>query len=451
MKFSDPWSPLLSLPKSSRSHARALTLGFALLSGIHLAQADSITYSKIADVSTAAPGSGVNFSDLSAVSIDGSNLVFIGVTNGNTTGIYTSTIFGLSLGRIADTSTTIPNDSGSPMSGPFSGLGTPSISGTNVAFSGTTNSLGGIYTGSIGTVGANLVLQRNDPAAELHEKIGVMSAPLISGTQVAFFSTYINDGTGGVTGSGIYVGTVGLHSTPTILADRLMTPPGHTNFISFNGSVSADGNMVAFRGSYNGGGSGIYAVKTDDSSLTKIADTNTPLPDNSGNFVFTISSPVISGTNVAFSTGSGIYLSDATGMHTVADSSTFVPGLSGVQFSPGGFSSTVSLDGGNVAFTAAYAGGSGLFLEYNGSLLPVVTTSSTLFGDPVYFYSITNEALDGDHVAFSYLVNGPSGTTGVAVANINSVPEPSAWTFLLGGIGSFAMGRRRRKSNAKNR
>ena len=420
-----------------------------MLAGTHWVQAQTVTYTKIADVSTAAPGAGSNFTDLSAISIDGNNVVFVGLSNSNTTtGIYTSTISGLSLSKIADTTTT-GTDSGTPLSSPFSTLLTPSISGTNVAFRATTNSLAGIYTGSIGAVGGSLVAQQNDEAAELHEKITSAVAPSISGTNVVFFSNYANDGTGGVSGSGLYAGTAGVHTTPAILADRLTTIPGRGTFTSFNNNLSVDGNLATFEARYSGGGNGIYTVKTDGTGGSLIADNNTPLPDHSGTFSLGLAAPVISGTNVAFSTGSGIYLSDGNGIHTIADASTFVPGQSGIQFSPGGFSSTISLDGENVAFTAAYSGGSGIFLEYNGSILPILTTSSTVFGDPDYFYSISNEALDGNHLAFSYLVNGSSGTTGVAVATINGVPEPSTWISLLGGIGMFAMGRRFRKSAAK--
>jgi len=457
MKFRDLSSRSFLLRKVPHSPARtrALLWGCALLSGIQVGQAadPTVTYTKIADVSTTAPGVGSNFTSLSSISIDGGNVVFLGVSNGNATpGIYTATAGGLSLAEVADT-TTVGTDSGNSLGSPFSNVLTPSISGTSIAFRGITNSFTGIYTGSIGTIGASLVAQQNDPAVELHEKISNVVAPAISGSHVAFFGNYINDGTGGVSGSGLYVGTAGVHATPTLVTDRLTSAPGHSNFVSFNSDLSADGNLVTFRGNYNGGGNGIYTSKADGTSQTLVADNNTPLPDHSGTFSLGLASPVVSGTNVAFSTGNGIYLSDATGIHTIADSTTFVPGQSGIQFSGGGFSSTVSLDGENVAFTAAYSGGSGIFLEKNGSLLPIVTTNSTLFGDPVYFYSMTNEALDGDNLAFSYLVNGSSGTTGVAVANVGadtSVPEPSAAIFLLGGIGSFALGRRSRKRSLAN-
>lgn len=452
MKFRDPSYSFSFLRKSSHPGARALALGVALLAGAPLTRAQSITYTKIADASTTAPGSASTFSSLSSVALDGSNLVFIGAFDNNgSAGIFTSTVSGLSLSKIVDYST-IPTDSGTPMSSPISSFQTPLISGGNLAFKATlANNASGIYSASVGTLGASLVAQANDAAPEAHEKFSSLFAPGISGTQVGFFSNFVDDGSGlGRSASGLYVGTAGQHATPSLLMDRPVTLNGHA-ITNFGNNASMDGNMVAFRANYSGGNA-LYAEKTDGTSLTLIADSSTQLPDHSGTFSLGLSTPVISGSNVAFSTVGGVYLSDATGIHTIADGNTFVPGLSGVKFLSNGFASSVSVDGENVAFTAAYDGGSGIFVEYDGNLLPIVTTSSNLFGDPVYFYSLSNEALDGNNLAFSYLVNGSSGTTGVAVANIaNGVPEPSVWTSLLGGIGLFAMGRRARKRATTNR
>lgn len=429
-----------------------------MLASVHAMQAQSITYTRIASGSTTVPGSAGTFSGFGEISLDGNNVAFVGLSNNNsTTGIYTSTISGLSLSKVVD-STTIPTDNGTPLTanGAFSYLVNPTISGTNIAFRGVTNNgnTTAIYTGSLGTVGASLIVLPNDPAPEASTKYSTPFAPVVSGSKLLFLSNFSDDGSGnGHAGGGIYLATVGQHATSSIgiLAERPGTLPGHT-ISGFGSSVSLDGNMATFRASYSGG-SAVYLANTTTNSLTLIADSSTPLPSGTGTFsAIALASPVVSGTNVAFSTNQGVYLKDATGLHTIADNTTFVPGLSGVQFNSGGFSPGISLDGGNVAFTAAYSGGIGLFEEYNGTLYAIATVSGqnlpsdSLFGDPTFFFQITNEAVDGNHIAFQYTVNGSTGQQGVAVATIGaSVPEPSVGISLLGGLGLFAMGRRRRQ------
>ena len=95
------------------------------------------------------------------------------------------------------------------------------------------------------------------------------------------------------------------------------------------------------------GGGGIYLF--NGTTLTKLADYNTPIPGGSGNFT-TFSDPVISGNDVAFWGGGsaqvGIYLFDGTTLSKVADTNTPVPGVSG-NFA--GFFEPV-IDNGKVAF-----------------------------------------------------------------------------------------------------
>ncbi len=111
-------------------------------------------------------------------------------------------------------------------------------------------------------------------------------------------------------------------------------------------------------------------------TFTKIADTNTPIPDGSGNFTG-IGNPAISGGTVGFlGSGSGsqqgIYTGTGGTVAKIADTNTLTPNGSG-NFS--GFSNP-AISGGTVAFFGFGSGQQGIFTGAGGTLSTVADTNT---------------------------------------------------------------------------
>ncbi len=131
------------------------------------------------------------------------------------------------------------------------------------------------------------------------------------------------------------------------------------------GLPSADDGQVAFTGSGQGGQYGVYLGS--GVGLTRVADTTTPVPDDTRNFE-TFASVVLDGTNLAFVGNGrnrpGVYLHDlATGNLTrVADTNTPVPGRTESFRLFDDHGRGIDLDGGKVAFIADSPNTSGVYL-----------------------------------------------------------------------------------------
>jgi len=172
------------------------------------------------------------------------------------------------------------------------------------------------------------------------------------------------------------------------VADTTTPIPGGTgNFVIFE-SPSIDGGSVAFKGAGSSGQSGIYL--DTGGPLVLIADKSTPIPGGTGNFTF-LNTPSFGGGNVAFvgngSSGQeGIYIGAGGPLDVVADLNTPIPGGTGNFTSfPSG---PISADGGNVAFVGIGSSSqSGIYIGAGGPL-DVVAGSG---GAP---------SIDGGSVAF---------------------------------------------------
>lgn len=118
----------------------------------------------------------------------------------------------------------------------------------------------------------------------------------------------------------------------TMIADtHTHVPDGTDEFFSlnlFDLPVSLDDGIVAFYGSVAGVGFGVYAY--ENGTLQTIADTRTPVPNGSSDFV-TVFSAVVSNGNVAFrgtalnNQPAGIYLNSGGLISVLADTNTLVP------------------------------------------------------------------------------------------------------------------------------
>ena len=225
-------------------------------------------------------------------------------TNQLTTfGIYSASTSGGAITKVVDNNTAIPNGTGN-----FTDIGFATVSGSNVAFYG--NRLGnnqeGIYAGT--TTGGALIR----------------------------------------------------------IADRNTPIPNSTgNFLTFGTTPSISGSSIAFKGESSAGFRGIYVGDISNSSLIKVADTNTPIPGGIGNFGDFSQNPAISGTLVAFlGTGNfnqlGLYYEDLAGgpLNKLIASGDALDGrtVSALQFGLGG------LDGNSLTFEADFTNGtSGIY------------------------------------------------------------------------------------------
>src|SRR5207249_3517763 len=142
---------------------------------------------------------------------------------------------------------------------------------------------------------------------------------------------------------------------------------------------------VVFYGMGSSGQQGIYALIAG--SLTRVADLSTPLPGNIDHFTtFASGSQApfaqISDTNVVFfgagSSSQGIYAMMGGTLLKIADTSTAIPGGSGMFT---GFDPSPTISAGMVAFIGSGAASQqGVYDYVSGNLTPLATTSTAVPG-----------------------------------------------------------------------
>ena len=208
-------------------------------------------------------------------------------------------------------------------------------------------------------------------------------------------------------------------------------PGGTGNFRNFgqlNGLDPAiSGENIAF-GAVSEGSVGIYAYI--DGQLRVIADTATPLPDDTGHFGFRLSSgssPSISGRNVAFGAvsaveGEAIWAYMNGSLVKIAGPNTPLPGGTGTfrQFSLVNGTSP-SISGENVTF-GAYSEevGEGIYAYINASLRVIADTMTDVPGGTGTFMNFAllggfSPAISGNNVV---LVGVSAGANVVAALKI---------------------------------
>ncbi|MCK8600622.1 DUF7453 family protein [Desulfoferrobacter suflitae] len=318
---------------------------------------------RVADLNTAIPDGTGTFTGLAlsaVLSIDGRNVVYKGDGTGQQ-GMY---LFdGVNARRIADLTTPIPGGEGN-----FTGFGFPKISGANVAFYAEGASQAGIYLHN----GTSLlrVADYNTPIPNGSGAFEFFGSSLVSASHVFF-------GASGPLGqSGIYAFD---GSTLEKRVDLNTAIPGGAGNFSSITAFWISGASVAFLGSGPGVGSGIYL--SDGATLSKVVDTNTPIPDGTGNFSNFEPSFRISGGKVTFKgLGSGgqqgVYLFDGSVLRKVADLTTDIPPVvTGVSNRFTSFHFPI-INTGSVVFQAIGAVIEGIY-HYRGSTLSSVADTAT--------------------------------------------------------------------------
>jgi len=202
-----------------------------------------------------------------------------------------------------------------------------------------------------------------------------------------------------------------------------LIPGGTGSFNILPRGASFDGLSLAFFGGGTGGQQGIYLQdRYVFSDPVTIADTNTPIPNGTGNFVSFLGDsalppdPCVSGNNVAFygagSAGQrGIYVSWSGSLTPVADTQTAIPGGSGnfTGFAPVGWPPDPQISGENIAFHGEGMGGqSGVYAQITGTLVKIADTGTAIPGGTGNFVAYPPDpTISGASVAF-----GGSGSGG---------------------------------------
>ena len=254
---------------------------------------------------------------------------------------------------------------------------------------------------------------------------------MLSGGNVAFRAVGF-DPSGGVLQHGIYLFD---GSTLSRVADLNTAIPNGTG--TFTGSFRdpvLSGDKVAIGSSQQ---DGIYLF--DGSTLSRVADPNTAIPNGTGTFTGfdpVFGGPVLSGDNVAFvgfgSFGSfeqpGIYLFDGSTLSRVADPNTAIPNGTGTFTSLG----DLALSGDTVAFGGSGGDQSGIYL-FDGSTLSRVADASTGIPNGTgTFEGFGRPVLSGDAVAFRGV--GSSGQLGIYLvtpsAGLTALSPAKVWVGL---------------------
>lgn len=385
----------------------------------------AVTFSKVADVTTTAPGQGPFTSFTTGPAVSGGNVAFGGTSSGGR-GIYTGSTSATGAAKVVDYGDNAPGH------GVFTALSLlPSVSGNNVLASGSYSGGSGIYTGTVGATGLVKIVDTDDIVPG-HGAFTGFGLPSISGNNVVFAGGNLSIGC-------IMTATVGATGA-TKIVDTGDNAPGHGAFTLLANPPSISGSHVAFRGGYSGG-EGIYTGSVGATGAAKIADTGDTAPGHGAFTSFGIF-PSISGNNVGFrgdySGGTGIYTGSfgTAGVAKVVETGDTAPGH-GPFTGFGNGSSVVSVSGNNVAFRGDYSGGSSLYVATGGaggSLLVVLNKGDALFGSTVSGFDMSVFGYDNNAIGFSYVL--ADGSNGIAVATIG-VPEPA--TGVLGVVAVFLL------------
>jgi hypothetical protein len=308
----------------------------AAAAGIYLFNGTTII--KVVDLNTPAPGGSGNFIRIDDFGVSGGNVAFKGWGSSGQAGIY---LFkGGILSIVADLNTPVPDGSGS-----FEYFEDFDISGENVAFNGYGPGNGGIFLFN-GTA-LSTVADVKTPIPGGSGNFDAFVYPVISGENVAFNG--YGPGNGGIF---LFNGT----TLSTVADVKTPIPGGSGNFADYSRPVISGGN-VAFWGS-GSGQEGIYLF--NGATLIKVADYNTPIPAESAKFNGFSFHPVISGKNVAFlgwgAADAGFYFFNGNILTMVVDKNTPIPGGSGNFTFLGNDIGGIS--GSNIVFS----GGGGVYL-----------------------------------------------------------------------------------------
>lgn len=283
---------------------------------------------------------------------------------------FAERIESISFTKIADTNTPIPNGSDN-----FTVLGNfgPSISNKSVTFSGTSVTQSGIYVG--------------ENEASLSSVVDMTSNPPGSASLFSSFTLTSSISNGNIVFGGAASGNpAGIYSKQnnvlSVIADRNTSIPNgvgsFTDFTTQGASPSIENNNITFLALGLNNQRGIYA--SVNNVLSRIADTNTTIPNQSVMFTSFQDPSIAADGAVVFEGRSGFANTDINGIYTntsgvlstVVDNTMAIPGGSG-NFS---IFTEPSIYNDTVAFVGSGVGAVSVFRS-NNAVLEVVADQST--------------------------------------------------------------------------
>jgi hypothetical protein len=436
--------------RSTSVLAMALTVTVAAtgsLPSAATAQSSLFTFAKVVDTDTVLPGSAGMFggSDVEPPALEAGRVAFWAYGDG-ADGVYTSTSGG-ALALVADSTTLIP---GAAI--PFEGHDYVSLDRGRVVFTGwgqddEDNDYEGIYRFENGTL--SRIADLNTPVpGRTGGFLSFFGPPSSDNGRVAFIGVDFDD-----LEDGVYLGSGG----PLALVADTSTPvPGRAEKFEYFNTVSADNGMLALIAD-SASVSGLYLHDVATGAISRIADTTTPVPGHGETFVEfgdDFDGLDLDGNSVAFIGhfgngqvgGSGIFVFDtALGTLTrVADTTTPIPGATGVFREA---FTDVALDDGHIAISYGLEGNPrpfpprpqtpffGVYTDLGGALVPLLRAGDVLDGKIVQRAYVGNEGIDGDQIAISVVFTDDS--EGIYVATL--VPEPATLVLLLVGCGPLVI------------
>ena len=431
-----------------------------LLASASPSLAQDFTWSKLYDSSTPLPGTNKNPFFLSPPAISGGNVAFSARYTdefGDYEGVYALT--NGSLGRVIDTSMTLPDSAGAVMDYT---IYSPAIHGNDVALyavgfrpgtpEGSSPWNAGIYRWSNGALARVADEQMNVPGAA--SKFFDFNRPDIRNGTIIF---------NGVDADGVAAG-VYTHSPGggplNVVADTATRVPGRDfNFYGFpyrlpHTTLLPDGSAL-FLGGYrppppghtSGGLFGIYRTAGPAGPLQTIAEDGvTPIPSAAPNArfldVYTATVADDDGTVVFFgrdATTRGIYAVRDGAIQRIVDNSTLLPDGTKTFGSFGRFfddvyfayNNGVLLFEGYDYFTPNNNVLHGLYVAtLDGDVYPLLSAGQQFDGKTIDYWLFGPDSLDSNNVGLSvHFTDGSSGIYTTSTASI-AIPEPAALSLI---------------------
>ncbi len=328
---------------------------------------------------------------------------------------------------VADTGQQIPDGKGEFISFSLGNGNSPVMGGGSIVFVGHRNQDNGIYAEIDGELVS--IMNTSTPLPGYDAPFGVMFAqgshPVIDGENVVFCGTG-QDESGPF--QAIWARIDGVWRSIARCGEP--SPDGAT-FINFRClfgvTPSISGENIAF-GAQTSLRRGIFAYI--DGSLRVIADTNTPEPGGSGDFLnfglLSGTSPSISGSNVAFGgcteAGQGIYAYIDGSLRVIADTNTPSPDGGTFHIFAMHEGASPAISGENIAFGARTTNdysGHAIFAYIDGSLQLIADNYTEVPGGAgeLFFhfglFSGADASISGENVAFSAKIDKGYNTWGI--------------------------------------
>jgi hypothetical protein len=264
------------------------------------------------------------------------------------------------------------------------------------------------------------------------------ATPIPGGTGIfsSFGLSAVSAGTMAFAGGNSSTGDSGIYTmtgtTVAKIADKnTPIPDGTGNFTSFSGRVAIHNGTVAFMGTGASSQVGVYT--SNGSTITTIADTGTTAP-GAGHTFFTFAYPAISSEGVTFIGQAGpvvgIYTTIGGTLTKVVDSQETYPGSTG-PYSFTGFSSLkgtlLASSGTRIAFIAKDGAGfkEALFVWQGGVITQIVESDTNWQGGYIYYVNLNPQAMDGSKLGFKVTSTAGGGYRNF-LADLGSAPA-SGW------------------------